>query len=309
MAIHPPLLQRGATIGVVTLGSPLPASEIDQRIAFLRSWGFQVITGDYVYADNGYLSGTDEQRAADLMHMFANPEVRLILPTRGGVGVAGILPFLDYRMIAANPKIISGYSDISVLLNVLYQFSNMITLSSLLLIDFKPETPAYNFDQFFGMTSTTVAPKVIQSPPGMSMVGRVPGDVTARIVGGNISSIVDTLGTPYEINTSGKILFLEETHEPVNKVYRLVNHLKLAGKLDDCIGIVMGECTGCHISYGKTYEDLITDFIVPLGKPLLTHFPAAHGTYKAAVPIGAMVNLNTNNATVTVLEPMVGIGM
>jgi muramoyltetrapeptide carboxypeptidase len=231
----------------------------------------------------------------------------MILPTRGGVGVAGILPYLDYGVIARNPKIVTGYSDITILLNMLYFQSDLITFQSLLLIDFRPETPPYNFNQFFTATSTLTAPRVIQNPPGIPLVSRIAGNVTGPIIGGNLTSLADTLGTPYEIDTRGKILVLEETHEPINTVYRYINHLKLAGKFNDCLGIIMGECTGCEPAYGKTYEDLINDIIVPLGKPLMTNLTTAHGLFKAAIPIGATVNLNTVNNTLTVLEASVSV--
>lgn len=100
-------------------------------------------------------------------------------------------------------------------------------------------------------------------------------------------------------------MLLEETHEPVNTVYRYVEQLRLAGKLQACVGIVMGECTNCQTAYGKTYEDLISEVIVPLGKPLLTNLASAHGFYKAAIPIGANVNLNASAAALTLLEAAV----
>ncbi|MCR8636460.1 S66 peptidase family protein [Paenibacillus radicis (ex Xue et al. 2023)] len=305
MAIRPTILQKGDTIGVVTLGSPLDANVIDTNVNFLKSMGFNVILGQYVYSQNGFLAGTDQERAYDLMRMFENNQVKMILPTRGGVGVAGILPYLDYYLIQSNPKIVSGYSDITVLLNVLYQYSNLITFQSLMLIDFTPQTPAYSYNQFFSATSSLAFYRQIQNPPGMPLVSRVPGNVVGPIVGGNLTSFVDTLGTSFEIDTRGKILLLEETHEPVNTVYRYMNHLKLAGKFEECIGIIMGQCTDCPVAYGKSYEDLIQEFVVPLGKPLMTNLATAHGPYKAAIPIGAIANLNTFNSTLTVMEPTV----
>jgi muramoyltetrapeptide carboxypeptidase len=307
MAIKPPILRAGDTVGVVTLGSPLSPDTIATGVNTLRAMGFRVVLGRHVYDADGFLAGTDEERAEDLMDMFRNPEVRLILPTRGGVGVAGILPYLDYGFISAHPKIISGYSDITVLLNTLYQFSDLITFQSLLLINFNLSTPAYNYDQFFAATSVA-SPRVIVNPPGLPLVGLVPGIVTGPIVGGNLTSFVDTLGTPYEVDTRGRILVLEETHEPINKVYRMLNRLKLAGKFRDCLGIVMGQCTDCLPAYGVTYEQLIRDTLVPLGKPLLTGLATAHGTYKAAVPIGATVRLDATNGTLTVVEPTVSLG-
>ncbi|GIN57722.1 S66 peptidase family protein [Lederbergia ruris] len=307
MATRPPILQPGDTIGIVTLGSPLEASVIDARISTLLDMGFTVVLGQFVYAQNGFLAGTDQERAADLMAMFENDQVKLILATRGGVGVAGILPYLDYESIRRHPKIITGYSDMTILLNVLYQYTNLITFQSLMLIDFQLETPPYNFDQFFTATSTLLSPRLISNPPDIPLVSRVPGSVTGPIVGGNLASFVDNLGTPFEIDTRNKILFLEETHEPINKVYRYMNHLKLAGKFADCIGIILGECTNCQLAYGKSYEDLINEFVVPLGKPLMTNLMTAHGTYKAAIPIGAIANLNTINNTLTILEPTVSV--
>ncbi|MDR7074579.1 S66 peptidase family protein [Fictibacillus barbaricus] len=307
MAIKPPVLRQGDTIGIVTIGSPLEASIINEGIANLKSRGFNVVVGKYVYSSNGFLAGTDGQQASDLMDMFLNEQVKMILPTRGGVGVAGILPYLDFAVIEQNPKIISGYSDITILLNVLYQYANLTTFQSLLLLDFTRGTPDYNYHQFFSATATLVSPRQILNPPGMPLLGKVPGNVTAEIVGGNLTSFVDSLGTPFEIDTKGKILLIEDTHEPMNTIYRYITHLRIAGKLDDCIGIIMGECTKCEAAYGKTYEEVIDEFLVPLGKPLMTGLATAHGYYKAAIPIGAKVNMNTINQTLTVMEPAVSV--
>src|SRR5699024_1360086 len=133
------------------------------------------------------------------------------LSTRGGVGVVGVVPYLDFEFIRNHPKLISGYSDLTGLLNILFQFSNLITLHSLLLISFSESTPAYNYEQFLTATSQALPTRVIQNPPGMPQISRIPGNVTGPIVGGNLTSLISTLGTPYEVNTNGAILFLEET--------------------------------------------------------------------------------------------------
>ncbi|MFS0837795.1 S66 peptidase family protein [Paenibacillus sp. 1P03SA] len=305
MAIKPGALLPGDTVGIVTLGSPLSAETIQARIAYLQSLGLNVLLGRYVYSANGYLAGTDRERAEDFMSVYADPRVKMILPTRGGVGVADILPYLDYAFIRQKPKIVTGYSDITVLLNTLYKLADLITFHSLLLIDFRPDTPSYNFEQFFTATSSVAAPRLITNPPGIPLIGRVPGNVSGPIIGGNLTSLAGSLGTPFEIDTTGKILLLEETHEPVNTVYRYVDQLRLAGKFQACAGIVMGECTNCQTAYGKTYENLISEVIVPLGKPLLTNLASGHGYYKAAIPIGANVNLNASAAALTLLEAAV----
>lgn len=307
MAIRPPILREGDTVGIVTLGSPRDEATINARIQFLENLGFNVVVGKYVYSWAGYIAATPQQRASDLMDMFENPDVRAIIPVRGGTGVSDIIPYLDYKTINRNPKIITGYSDITVLLNVLYIWSNLITFHSLLLIDFRETTPAYNFNQFFTATSTLIAPRLMENPPGIPLVSRVPGNVNGTIVGGNLTSFVDTLGTPFEVDTKGRILLIEETHEAISRVYRLISHLKHAGKFRDCAGIIMGGCSNCTDAYGKSYEDLINEVMVPLGKPLMTNLASGHEYYKMAIPIGATANLNTFENRLTITEPTVSL--
>ncbi|MFC5404949.1 S66 peptidase family protein [Cohnella soli] len=306
MAIKPMALKRGDTVGIVTLGSPLSRETIDERVAYLEAMGLNVVLGQYVYDENGFLAGTDKQRADDLMNMFSNDDVKLILPARGGVGVAGILPYLDYRFIRYHPKIVSGYSDVTALLNAIAQLSGVITLHSLLLIDFQPSTPSYNFEQFFEAASSVQVPRPLLNPEGTPLQGKVKGIASGPIVGGNLTSFTGTLGTPFEVDTRGKIVLLEEVHEPINTVYRYFEQLKLAGKFRDCNGILMGQCTNCQEAYGKSYDAFIDEFIVPLGKPLITNLASGHGKYKMAIPIGAYTTMNAYEATITLLEPAVG---
>lgn len=307
MAIRPPILQSGDTVGIVTLGSPRDAESIDSGIQTLQTMGFNVVVGEHVYSNAGIIAASPMERAEDLMNMFENPNVRAIIPTRGGTGVSDIIPYLNYNVINHNPKIITGYSDITILLNVLYTLSDLITFHSLLLLDFRSTTPVYNFNQFFTATSTLTSPRPLENPPGMPLISRVQGNVTGTIVGGNLTSFVDTLGTPFEVDTTGKILFIEETHEAASRVYRMLAHLIHAGKFRDCAGIIMGECAGCYANYGKTYDDIINEVIIPLGKPLMTNLASGHGLYKMAIPIGAITNLNTYNNTLTVMEPTVSL--
>ncbi len=305
MAICPPILSRGDTVGIVTLGSPLAPAIIDERIAFLRSLGFSIEVGKYAYGNQGIIAATARERAADLMDMFSNRQVKAIIPTRGGTGVSDILPHLDYKLIRTNPKILTGYSDITVLSNTLYQLSGLISFQSLLLIDFRDTTPPYNFNQFFAATSTVTAPRVINNPPGVPLTSLVKGNVTAPIVGGNLTSFVGSLGTPYEIDTCDKILLIEDIHEPANTIYRYMAQLRLAGKLREAAGFVIGQCSDCQPAYGEGFMDVIREELVPLGKPVLTNLRTAHGRYKAAIPIGAQATLNTNTNTLTILKPTV----
>jgi muramoyltetrapeptide carboxypeptidase len=174
-------------------------------------------------------------------------------------------------------------------------------------VNFNDATPAYNFNQFFTATSTLTSPRPLENPPEVPLISRVPGNVTGAIVGGNLTSFADMLGTPFEVDTRGKILFIEETHEAISRVYRMIGHLIHSGKFRDCSGIIMGECTRCDVSYQKSYEDLIEEVIVPIGKPLMTNLSTGHGIFKMAIPIGATANLDTYNNKLTILEPTVSL--
>ncbi|MEL4028801.1 LD-carboxypeptidase [Caldifermentibacillus hisashii] len=306
MAKKPRMLQRGDTIGLVTLGSPiLNQTTINIGIQTLRNLGFHVVLGRHVFSYDGIVAAPADQRAADLMDMFTNPSINMILATRGGTGIQSIFPYLDFGLISRNPKIISGYSDMTVLLNIIYQFSNLLTFHSLMVGDFRPNTPAYNFDQFFEATSTITSPRIIENPPNIALRSLVPGNVTGPIIGGNLTSLVNTLGTPYEIDTSGKIFVIEETNAPSNTIYRYLLQLLMSGKFDDCLGIVIGQCTNCLVSYGTTFDDLINALLVPLGKPMIANLATGHGYYKTTIPIGATVRLNATEPSLTVLEATV----
>src|SRR5699024_3756669 len=139
----------------------------------------------------------------------------------------------------------------------------------------------------------------------LQQVSLISGNVSGPIVGGSLTSLISTLGTPYEIDTTGAIFVLVETHEPINTVYRYLHMLKLAGKFQDCVGIVMGQLSDGPAAYNTTYRDLIDAVLVPIGIPLMINVATGHGYFKAAIPIGAMGNLDTNRNAFQVIESTV----
>ncbi|GAK12755.1 LD-carboxypeptidase [Geomicrobium sp. JCM 19039] len=305
MAIRPERLEAGDTVGVVSVGSPLSREVIDERIAYLESLGLRVIIGEHTYEENGFLAGDDESRAEDFMNMVVNNEVKMILPVRGGVGVIGMLKYLDYNLIQANPKIVTGYSDVTILLNALYEFANVESLHSLMLIDFKLSTPAFNFDRFFTAVSEVNEPFRVENPPASSMRSLVPGIATGDIIGGNLTSLLGGLGTPYEWDARGKVLLIEEINDSTGRVYRGLQQLEEAGKLDGCEGFLIGRCSRCYPSYEVSFNQLIESFFVPIGKPTITNIMSGHGTYKTTIPIGAEVTMNADALTIESTRPLV----
>lgn len=297
--MYPPPLKKGDTIGVVTLGSPAKEEELNRGTAVLNNMGYHVLLGNYALSQN-FPATTATHRAQDLMEMFLNPSVKMILGLRGGTGVADILPLLDYSLIRLNPKILAGYSDLSILLNVITQFTGLVTFNAPMLLDIHAETPPFNLEHFLKIISLA-RPYSIKNPAHMPFISKVKGTAIGPLAGGNLTSIIGSLATPFEINTKGKILFLEDINESSTRVYRLLTHLLRAGKFHDVSGIIIGECTNCKTEYNTTYEQVIEKLLVPLGKPLLMNLATGHGKYKVTIPIGSVGRLDTDRGTITIL--------
>jgi muramoyltetrapeptide carboxypeptidase len=174
-----------------------------------------------------------------------------------------------------------------------------------MLKDFTPSTPSFNYESFFSTITNTDSPQNILNPPQMPLITKVPGIVIGPIVGGNVSSLIDSLGIPYQLDTRGKILFLEDVAEAITRMYRKLTHLQRTGLFDDCLGIIMGECTNCAVTYDINYNQLIDMLLKPLGKPLLTGLATGHGIYKVTIPLGAKIRLDTEAKSITIIEPVV----
>lgn len=228
-------LQVGDTIGLVAPASPVSIERIQTAIAILRRLGFRVKTGESagkVYG--GYMVSTPLERAVDLHAMFADDDVRAILCLRGGYGATQILPYLDLEWIRENPKLFIGYSDITALHIAFQQKCGIATIHGpMAAVEFIKEDDL-SVQSLLQLASTGV--------PAGSYTGEAwsEGAVTAPLTGGNLSLICALMGTPFEIDTSGKILFLEEVHEEPYAIDRMLTQLQLSGKLDDASGFVLG---------------------------------------------------------------------
>ena len=240
------------------------------------------------------------------MTMFEDKKVDMILCVRGGYGTMRILPLLDLGIIKKNPKIFMGFSDITTLLNLFNQQCNLTTfhgpMGSSNLEDIE------TFNSF--LTTLTQGNKSyeIKNPSAYPHKCGVPGIAEGTLVGGNMSLISATMGTPYEIDTAGKILFMEDVDEEPYAVDRTLTQLLIAGKLQSCKGIILGQFKACelpHYERSLTLQQVIEDRIYPLGKPVLQNFMTGHDYPKLTIPIGAKVRINSSEGTIQVLEPVV----
>ena len=303
----PRRLSRGDTLGIIapaSSGSPETASSGKR---WLESQGFAVEFGKHAADRQGYLAGADEARAADLHDMFSSPHIQGIICLRGGYGTMRLLDLLDYNLIAAHPKVFVGYSDITALHTAIGQRTGLVTFHGPMLeSDLAQEIPAYT-SQYFLQALTGLAPLgLIGNPPQTySASFIVPGMAEGRLTGGNLSLIAATMGTPYEIDSTDKILCLEDVGEAPYRIDRLLTQLLLGGKLQSAAGIVVDVFAGCDDEGGNnsvTVEEVLHDRLGNLDKPVLMNLHFGHTADKVTLPFGIKARLETTEGGLVITE-------
>ena len=304
-------LKFGDTIGLVgPSGTVREAGAVDQAIAYMQELGFKVKVGESAHAKYGYLSGTDEVRARDINAMFADCEVDAIVCTRGGYGTMRMLDLLDYDTIRANPKVFVGFSDITAMHIAFLEKCDLVTFHGPMATRWKAEF-ADGFTQPAFMNAVTMAEplgELINAPDYHARKTVNPGKAEGMLVGGNLSLIAGTIGTPYELDTRDRILFIEEIGERTYCVDRMLTQLRLSGKLEDCAGIVFGDFNDCPVEYpefGLTLEEVIRDVAASCGKPIFTGLQAGHVSPKLTLPLGTRCRMDADACTLEVLEAAV----
>lgn len=313
--IKPQRLRPGMTIGLVAPASSAPEDEdLEAAMDLVRSLGFSVKPAANLFSRTQYLAGTDQQRADDLNAMFADPAIDAIFCERGGYGSGRLLRYLDYDTIAANPKVIMGYSDITAILNAIHLRTGMVTFHGPIA---GANFSAYTYEQYRTVlvepTLTTIIgePPVFETRPGVvERVNRltriVSGVAEGHLLGGNLSLLVTLLGTPFAPRFEGAILFLEDVYEPPYSVDRMLTHLWMAGVLEQVAGIALGKFTDGETNNNTfSMEHVLRDRLEPLGIPVLRGVMIGHIEDKTVVPLGVNARLDVDAGTLTLLESAV----
>ena len=301
-------LQYGDTIGLIgPSGAVRTEGAVDRAIQYMKDMGFSVKVGESAHAKYGYLSGTDEVRARDLNAMFADPEVDAIVCTRGGYGTMRMLDLLDYDMIRKNPKVFVGFSDITALHIAFQERCGLVTFHGPMATRWNDEFPdGFTKPAFLNAVMNAEPLGELHNAPGYHARETVnPGSAEGVLVGGNLSLIAGTIGTPYEINTKDRILFIEEIGERTYCVDRMLTQLRLAGKFNDCAGVVFGDFADCPVEYpefGLTLAEVIRDVAAPCLKPMFTGLQAGHVSPKLTLPFGVKVKMDADACSLTVVE-------
>ncbi|GIN56298.1 S66 peptidase family protein [Lederbergia ruris] len=296
----------GDKIGLTAPAGPTDEGKLNKGIAVLKNLGFQVKVGLTCYQnEGGYLAGPAIMRANELNQMFADPNIDAIFCLRGGYGAMQILPFLDFDMIANHPKMLIGYSDITALHIALQQKSDLVTIHGPMPASDLISASDFTIQSLLSVLTNAHSSGRIENPPGEIMECLVPGKAEGILTGGNLALITSLLGTPFEINTKGKILFLEDVGEEPYRIDRMLTQLALAGKFDETEGILLGSWTDCQSSNLNSFQvkDVFRRIIAPFGKPTVMNVRAGHCEPAITLPFGVPVLLQAEEGKLSYFNP------
>jgi muramoyltetrapeptide carboxypeptidase len=311
--VKPKALKPGDTVGLITPSSYVfDTWRIDLAAARLEaSLGVKCKTGRFVKSRHGYMAGTEKERLEDLHAMFADRSVAGVFCLEGGYGTERLLSGIDYELLRRNPKILLGYSDITGLHLAISRRAGLVTFHGPVALGSMPSWSLASLKKALfapePIGDLANPPEDDQNWPAFPLHTVSPGKARGAIAGGNLTLVSTTMGTPYEIEARGKILFLEDTGEAPYRVDRMLTQLKLAGKLQEAAGIVWGTCTECtpaksSFEVNLSMSDLLDEILGDLGKPVLSGLVFGHTKEKATIPIGVEAELDAGAKKVAIVE-------
>jgi muramoyltetrapeptide carboxypeptidase len=310
--IKPPALPQGATIAVVAPAGPTRLrSEIEQATAYFESRGYTLVFGEHFRKLHGYLAGTDPERAADLQWALSEPGIDMVLAMRGGYGTARLYDRIDWGALG-EPRIVSGFSDITALHLALARHAGWVTFYSPNFTRFRHGLDPLTEDWFHRAFMPDPLGRMFEDPDDPYVLTLGPGTVEAPVVGGCLPLLCSSIGTPFEFDADGCILMVEDLNAEEYEIDALLNHLLRAGKLDRVAGFVFGTAVDLKaqtLPYGPdsrlSIEEILDELIAPLGIPAVANLPTGHGKYMATLPLGVRARLDATGKTLEILEAAV----
>jgi muramoyltetrapeptide carboxypeptidase len=307
-----PALKRGDTIAFVAPAGPAKLAPLLEYSKQLEKGGYSVLLPKGIdQRKSGYLGGTDAERAAELNAMIREPKVRAIFPVCGGYGLTRLLDRIDYAGLRNDPKIITGYSDLTALHLAVARKARVITFHSPMPMvelwqEHRPEfafaSASFRRAVFADQYKKGEAGYAVAVPAEARPVKLVGGTARGRLLGGNLTLICSTLGTPYAIQPQGAILFVEDVNEAPYRVDRSLSQLRLAGVLDALAGVVVGSFISKKPGDAKEFDRVLREYFGALKVPVVMNFPVGHTPRNATLPHGGLVELDADKRILRVLE-------
>ena len=316
-ATKPAGLKPGDTIMAVAPAGELNRKRMELAIKRLREMGFQVIVPDDLYRVRGYLAGSDERRAEEMMQAFSNPEVDAIFPGTGGYGTMRMLDLLDYEVIRANPKMLIGFSDITGLHVALAAKCNLVTFHSPNPqwglgsdTNLAPLSAKYFWRNLLADQNRDEQGFVYEPPAEAPLKAITSGVAEGPLCGGNLSLVAALVGSEYELDTEGRVLFLEDINEAPYRIDRMLRQMKLAGQLDKVAGVILGQFRKCEADEDESslsLNEVFLDYFRDAPYPVVANFPAGHTLNNATLPFGVPARIDADRCEVRVLENPVSL--
>ena len=283
-------------------------SRIERGVRYLEGLGYRTKVGKHALHSAGYLAGTDEERTADVHAMFADRNVKAIFCARGGYGTPRLLSRINYGLVAKNPKILLGYSDITALALALWKKCRLVTYHGpMIAADTTPDADPATEESLWRILTSSERGATLAEADANSPQARFPGSATGRLLGGNLSLLVSLLGTPYVPDFRTGLLFLEEIGEEPYRVDRMLTQMENAGIFLRARGIAMGQFTDCGPRSGAsptmTVGEIMTGVARGARKPFLAGFPIGHEKRTVTVPLGIRARLDADTGVLRLLEP------
>ena len=311
----PPRLRPGDTVGLIEpAGFSDGSTQIDAVKFTVAGMGLVPKVAPHVGSRHGYLAGTDEERAGDINAMFADREVKAVFAVRGGWGCARLLPFLDWDVIRANPKLLIGFSDVTALHLAFAARAGFPTIHAPNAANSWAKTSWESLWRlaFAGETPVLEPPLVLEVDLAAAERWRVttirPGKARGRLLGGNLSVLSALVGTPWLPDFAGAILFLEDVGEAEYRIDRMLSQLALAGILGKVAGVAFGQCTRCTAGVpgysGFTVPQLLEQYLVPLAVPAFGGANIGHIRNQLSLPVGVEAEIDADSGTIRILEPV-----
>ena len=306
--IKPKRLNIGDTIGLIAPGSFITEDELKESVNNIESLGFKTAYTENILARDGYLAGTDQQRTSDLHEMFTRKDIEGIVAARGGYGCTRILPFIDYELIKMNPKVLLGYSDITALLYAIYTKSGLVCFHGPVGIS------TFNDYSICNMKNVLIYPyqtytmyNLEDEENNNSEIYTIrSGKASGELIGGNLSLAVSLIGTPYDVDTSGKLIFLEEVDEEPYRIDRMLTQMIEAGKFEKASGVILGNFSGCEPKKDDknsfSLKEVLFSRLYELNVPVVYGMSFGHIKNKLTLPVGIKAEFNSVDQTITLLE-------
>ena len=317
--IKPPRLEAGQTVGLIAPGWLISEDNLKSSIEHLALFGLKAVHTPRILGRHGYFSGTDAERAADINEMFSRSDVDGIVCVRGGYGCGRLLDNIDYAAIRKNPKVLLGYSDVTALLNAIFQETGLVCFHGPVGTSMHRD---YNAQQIRNVLMNPVAPYRIENAEGdlqraaqnavYERYTIIPGTATGPLIGGNLSLVSAMVGTPHELDLAGKIVCIEEVDEEPYHIDGMLTQLILSGSLNKAAAVVFGICSGCErpesggdAPNSFTLREVVQERLAPLGIPSAYGLSFGHNIHNFTIPIGLQARFDADAMCIELLDTAV----